>query len=345
MSEKRGLRSQWLRTGIALVMAMLVFAGCGRQEQAAPGAPGASPKNARLRFAGIVFQEDQFFRLVLFGMREAARENNVELLEANSNNKPEKEYDLVNTYAAQKVDAILISPLSKKGSVAALKQAKDKGVIIIADNTPIEGDVASAYIECSATDLGQQTGRAAREYIQKKMGGRANMAIIAFKSLLPEQSDQRVNGFKSEVIKLSGVKIVAEQDAWLPEKAVKTVGDILTAHPEIDLIWSANEGGTIGSVLAVKNAGKAGRIVVFGTDASEQLIDFLLAPDNILQATTSQRPVEAGRLAVEYALKVKKGEPVQTPISMKGILLTREKPDEARAFEKQLKEWIAKGSQ
>ena len=61
--------------------------------------------------AGIVFQEDQFFRLVLFGMRAAAKEAGVELLEGNSYNKPEKEIELVNTYVAQGVDAILISPL------------------------------------------------------------------------------------------------------------------------------------------------------------------------------------------------------------------------------------------
>ncbi len=33
---------------------------------------------------------------------------------------------------------------------------------------------------------------------------------------------------------------------------------MLTANPDIDIIWSANEGGTIGATMGVKNAGKAG---------------------------------------------------------------------------------------
>ena len=238
-----------------LLIVATSLAGCGKTET-----------EKRIKLAGIVFQEDQFFRLVLFGMRDAATAAGVELLEANSNMRPEKEIELVNTYIARKVDAILISPVSKQGSVAALKLAHDKGIKIICHNTPIAADFATAYFECSPTDLGQQTGKAAREFIEKKLNGKAKIAIVAFKCQVPEQSDARVGGFKSEVAKLPGVEIVAEQDAWLPELAVKKVGDILTAHPDVDIVYSANEGGTIGSVLAVKNAGKTGKIVVFGTD-------------------------------------------------------------------------------
>ncbi|MGC8668262.1 MAG: substrate-binding domain-containing protein [Chthonomonadales bacterium] len=325
-------------TAQLLAAALIVTSACAPRS-------GPSPSSTRrIRIAGIVFQEDQFFRLVLFGMRQAAREAGVELLEANSQNKPEKEIELVNTYAAQGVDAICISPLSQRGSVAALKQAKQKGVVIIADNTPVEGDVQSSYIECNAGNLGEQTGKAARSYIQQTLGGKANLAIIAFDSEVPEQSKARTQGFLKQVADLPGVRIVAKQDAWLPEQAVRVVTDILTAHPEINLIWAANEGGTIGAVMAVKNAGKAGKIAVFGTDASEQLLDFLLSPDNILQAITSQRPVEVGRLAVQYALKVLRKEPVPKIVSMEGILLTRKDPAGVTAFRTQLQKWIASGS-
>ncbi|MBM3492735.1 MAG: sugar ABC transporter substrate-binding protein, partial [Armatimonadetes bacterium] len=228
-------RSSMGRLLPALVVAagvLLAAAGCSGPKSA----PDAASEPKKRRIAGIVFQEDQFFRLVLFGMRAAAKDAGVELLEGNSYNKPEKEIELVNTYVAQGVDAILISPLSKNGSVAALKPAKEKGIVVIAHNTPIAGDIHAAYIESSAFDLGVQTGNAARKYITEKLGGKATMAIIAFKSLIPEQSNERTNGFKSRIADLPGVKIVAEQDAWLPEQAVKRVSDILTANPEINVI-------------------------------------------------------------------------------------------------------------
>lgn len=327
----------WIMTPVVLVVLFGGLTGCEKKE-AAPSQP------AKLKLAGIVFQDDHFFRLVQFGMRDAARKADVELLEANSNNRPEREIELVNTYVSRGVNAILISPLSKKGSVAALQLAKDKGIKIILHNTPIEGDLGETYIECDPKDLGIRTGKAARQYIQEKLGGKANVAVIAFKSQIAEQSDARTNGFKSQIEDLPGVRIVAEQDAWKAEDAVNKAGAILSAHPEINLVWSANEGGTIGSVLAVKNAGKAGQVVVFGTDCCDQLMEFLLSDDNILQAITSQRPFDVGRMAVESAVKVLKGQPVEKKVYMSGILLTRDDPAAVRAFQKQMKEWMSMGS-
>ncbi|MCX5771001.1 MAG: substrate-binding domain-containing protein [Candidatus Hydrogenedentes bacterium] len=336
------------KAGLAIVTLMVavvagVFAGCSGGDGGAQTA-AQQPAAPKIKLAGIVFQEDQFFRLVLFGMRDAAKKAGVELLEGNSMNKPEKEIELINAYIARKVDAILISPLSAKGSITALKLASDKGIKIIAHNTPIESDVPAAYIECSADDLGAQTGKVARKYVEEKLGGNAKLAVIEFKSLVPEQSDARVNGFKRQLEGLTGVQVVAEQDAWLPEQAVKRVGDILTAQPDINIIYAANEGGTIGAVMAVKNAGKAGQVVVFGTDSSEQLLSFLRSDDNILQCTTSQRPAEVGAMAVEFALKVLKGEPVQPHVQMTGICLRRDDPAGLAAFEQTLKQWMGRGN-
>jgi len=292
----------------------------------------------RKRIAGIVLQEDQFFRLVLFGMRDAAKKRGVELLEANSNNKPDKEVQLINTYIANKVDPIAIAPLSAKSSVSALERAREKGIPVIIYNLTLESDLVAASIGSDQFDIGASTGKAARAYIESKLGGKAKIAILAFQSQLPEQSSMRTNGFKSEVTKLPGVTIVSEQDAWLTEQAVKKVGDILTANPDIRVIWSANEGGTVGAVMAVKNAGKAGKIAVFGTDTSDQLAGFLLDDANILQAITGQRPFEIGSMAVESAVKVLKGEKVEKNVSLPGVLLTREKPDEVKQFKERLTE-------
>jgi simple sugar transport system substrate-binding protein/ribose transport system substrate-binding protein len=329
------MKAHYSKTILLLALACLLVAGCGKSE------PVGGEK--KIKLAGIVFLEDQFFRLVEFGMQDAARQAGVELLLANSNNKPEKEIELVNTYIARKVDAIIISPLSKEGSVAALKLAHDKGITVICHNTAIDADFYAAYIECDPADLGHKTGKAAREYIETKFGGKAKIAIVAYKSVVPEQSNARSGGFKAEVTQLPGVQIVAEQDAWLPEMAVKKVGDILTANPDVNIVYAANEGGTIGAVLAVNNAGKAGQIAVFGTDASEQLLAMLQAPDNVLQAVTSQRPVDVGRLAVESALKALKGEKVEKKTYLPGVLLSRADPEAVKKFAAQFKEWTAGG--
>jgi simple sugar transport system substrate-binding protein/ribose transport system substrate-binding protein len=323
------------RAAAALALVAASILGCSPGD----GGKGGARKP---RIAGLVFQADQFFRLVRIGMREAAGKAGVELLEADTDNKPDKEFSLVSTYAAQQVDAIVISPLSREGSVAALKAAHDRNIKVVCYNTTVSADIPAAYVESSQGDLGGQTGRAAKAYIESKLGGRARIAILAFKTFLPEQSDGRVNGFKKEVGALPGAAIVSEQDAWLPEDALKRAGNILTAHPDVDLIWAANEGGTVGAVMAVQTAGRAGKVRVFGTDVSEQLLGFLLSPDDILQAVTAQRPVDLGRTAVESAVKAMKGEPVEKRVSLPGIHLSRSDPAAVQAYEKQLKAWIGR---
>jgi sugar transport system substrate-binding protein len=67
--------------------------------------------------AGIVFQQDQYMKTVLLGMAAAAEASGVELLEANSDNKLEKETQLIDTYIARGVQAIALTPLSADGSI------------------------------------------------------------------------------------------------------------------------------------------------------------------------------------------------------------------------------------
>jgi len=321
---------------IAIVfICCVVLAGCAKKD-------AGTEEADKPKIAGIVFQEDQFFRLVLFGMRDAAEKNGAEFFEANSLNKPDKEIQLVNTYIARGIDAIVISPLSRTASKAAMKRAHDKGVKIITYNSTIDGDIPAAYIASDQFDLGAQSGRAAAKYITEKLGGTAKIAIIACRSQVPEQSDQRCGGFKSEVTKLPGVEIVAKQDAWLAEMAIKKVGDILTANPDVNIIWAENEGGTVGSVMAVKNSGKAGKIAVFGTDTSEQLISFLLAENNILQAIAGQKPYDMGKMSVEAALNAIEGKPVDKSVVIPAFVLNRNDPVGVKEFEADLKELMGK---
>jgi ABC-type sugar transport system substrate-binding protein len=298
------------------LLLVVAFTGCSRTQEGPP----------RKKIAGMVFQEDQFFRLVLFGMRDAAAKNGVEFLEANSVGRPDKEIQLINTYIGSGVDAILVSPLSARASMSALQRAKDKGITVVTYNTTVEGDAPVAYVESDQTGLGSMTGQAARAYIETRLNGKADIAILAFASNAPEQSAMRVGGFKSEVLKLPGVRIVAEQDAWMAETAVKKAGDILTAHPSVTILWAANEGG------------KQGRVAVFGTDASEQLASFLLADDNILQAVTGQRPFEIGSMAVMSAIKAMKGEPVEKKVSLPGLHLARNDTAAVHAYTRRLHE-------
>lgn len=277
-----------------------------------------------MTIASIVFQQDQFFRTILMGMHAAADSAGAELLEGNSDGKPEKEIALVDTYIARGVDALVVSPVSAVASIPALQRAKDAGITVVTYNSNVEDtSIPSSYLNSSQRDLGNSTGRMAAAFIASELGGSAKIATLGFKSLLPEISADRVDGFIEEAEQGNSIDIVSQQDAWLAEKAVQVAGDIITANPDINIIYAANEGGTVGAVQAVRNAGKAGKIFVFGVDGTEQLLNFLLDSDNVLQAVTAQQPYVMGQMSVQNAIAATAGEAVEQTVIVPVLGLSR----------------------
>lgn len=328
---------------LCLASILVLIAGCSKRSEQTGMTTGDAPSNITPKpvgpkVAGIVFQEDQYFKMVEYGMKTTAEKYGIELKLQNTANSQDKEVNFIDTYIADKVAAICIAPLSAKASIAPLKRAHEAGIKIVTFDSSIDADFPVSSIKSDQVDLGRNTGIACREYIKSKLNGKAKIAILQYKSLLPEPSGQRVKGFLDEVKQLPGVKIVANQDAWEAAPATDKATSIITANPDVNIIWSANEGGTVGSVMAVKNAGKAGKIVVFGTDMSEQLANFLTDSENILQAVTAQKPLEIGRAAIENVMKAIKGEKVEKKIALKGILYTRQDTKAIDEFKKMVKD-------
>jgi len=321
---------------LCLVLVLLLFFSSSVFSQAA-----REDVEDPLVIAGIVFQDDQFMRVVQEGMKAAADDYGVRLMLANSDNLLDKEIELVSTYMARGVDAIAITPLSETGSVSALRNAHNADITVVLFNSPLDADFPVSYINSSQSELGSSTGEAAREYIQTELSGQSSIkvATLAFQSLLPEISDMRVNSFLNEITDISGVEIVSQQDAWLAEDAVARGSDIITANPDLDILYAANDGGTVGAVQAVRNAGKEDQIKVFGIDASEQIADFLLAPDGVLMASTGQQPFEIGYLSVEKAVKSIRGESVDPEVIVPGLRLLREDPEGIEEFKVNWSQW------
>lgn len=248
--------------------------------------------------AGVVFQEDQFMKMLADGYAAAASDRGYDILQANTNNDQSKESEIINTYVAQGIAGLVISPLNSDTSAAILKDASDAGLTIAVCNTHIDSfPYAVANYSADNFTFCNQTGQAAVEFIKANYPEDQviKLGLVQFKTQIPEQSADRVNGFLN-ALDTAGIKyeIISDQDAWLQDMAVAKAGDMLSANPEINIIYAANDGGTVGSTMAVENAGLAGKVFVFGTDGSEQIVGLLKDDNNILQAVTAQDPYQIG---------------------------------------------------
>ena len=273
--------------------------------------------------AGVVFQSDTFMQTVQDGMQAAAdKAGNIELLLGNTENKLDKESSMIDDYITRKVDAIVITPISADGSVAALKKAKEAGITIICFNTCVnEPGIASAFLVTKNEDLGIKSGQAAAKFIQEKLSGKAKIGILNCDQF--EGCPPRKEGFLAEVKKLPGVEIVSDQAGWMADKAQTVSETMLQANPEINLLWAANEGGTVGHAMAVKTQGLSNSVFVFGTDMNNQMAQMLQSEDNILQGVTGQAPYQMGYDAFMAALDVLAGAKVDEVVNTPTIFFGR----------------------
>jgi ABC-type sugar transport system substrate-binding protein len=295
-----------------LVLLAMVLSACATPA-AAPATTGPSAPSSQggeITIAGVVFQDDQFMNSMVKGFTDAAAKYGVKILTANTNNDQAKESELIQTYMAQGVSGIAIAPLSKDASIANLKEAAAKGIKVAITNMSISDAsfLAGGYTSDDRSN-GKIVGENTAKFIQDNLGGSAKVAIVDFDDQLPDQSKARYGGFE-DGLKASGVsyEVVAHQSSHLQDDALTKTTDMLTAHPEIQVIFACNEGGTIGAAMAVKQAGLAGKVYVFGYDGSDQLTSMILSGDNILQGTVAQDPYSQGYRAVEALAKALKGE-------------------------------------
>ena len=303
----------------------------------------AATEEKQLVIAGINLQEDQFSSWCALGYQAACDDYGVKMLHAISGGDAAKEIELLNTYATQNVDGIAIMPCSETTSVEAIKQVYDNyGIPISLLNSEMNDTYKEFVVGCVTTshsELGRPSGEAAAEYIKNELGGEAKIGIITFKTQYSEPAAQRENGFLDAVKAVNpNVEVVAEAEAWVQDMAIQAAGDMITANPDIDVIFACNDGGTVGTVMAVKNAGKAGQIAVFGIDGGEQQIEMLRSDDNILQAVTAQDAYGMGYQTMEILIKYIKGEytPTGENTYLPGTLLQRGDTEAIDAYEKLL---------
>lgn len=315
----------------ALVSGAIFAAGAAEEADAAP------------KVAGVVFQEDQFMRLLQMGYQDAAEAAGFEFFPGNTNGDAARESELLNTYVTQGYAGVAISPISEDASLRVLTDAADQGLLIGISNHEFNLPFITGAYTSDNYNLGSTVGQAAAEYIRENLNGEAKIAILQFKSLLPEQSSARSSGFLDQLADLPGVEVVTDQDAWLQDRAIAIGGDIITAYgDELDMIFAANEGGTIGATMAVKNAGREGQIVVFGFDGSEQIVQLLQDPANILQAAIAQDPYNIGIKTMESVVRAVNGEDISDTqgqsFIVPGILLERANPAGLEQFVTDLRE-------
>ncbi len=228
-----------------------------------------------------------------------------------------KQIEQVEEMIDRKVDGIFINPVDWKQIGPALKEAASAGIpIIVVDSDVYESELAS----CTVVSDNYQAGVQCASYLlEHETGG--NILLLTHSAA--KSGLDRIQGFKDTIGGHEEFYILAEGDCLGQlELAMPVTEQLLEQYPETDIVMCLNDVAAMGTMAALKDAGLAGDIAVYGVDGSPDGKSMIEA--GFMAATAAQFPREIGRQAAEAVYRILEGEPVESVIRIKTELITRD---------------------
>ncbi|MDY4677654.1 MAG: D-ribose ABC transporter substrate-binding protein [Bifidobacterium tsurumiense] len=299
------------RAAMAIVCASTLVAGvsaCG-----ASSAASGSDKVALL----VSTLNNPFFVDLRDGAQEEADKLGVELLVSDAQNDSATQQNQAQNAQAQGVKAVIINPVDSDAASPAVAPLLSASLPVISVDRSVTGEDVTSHIASDNVAGGAQ----AADELAKELGEKGDVIILQGIPGAASTRD-RGDGFKNEIKKYSGIKIVAEQTANFDRsEALDVTSNLMQANPNVVGIYAENDEMALGAVQALGS--KAGTDVkVFGFDGTADGLKAIA--DGTMTGTIAQQPKELGKQAVQAAVKAIKGESVEKTQSVDVKTVTKE---------------------
>jgi ribose transport system substrate-binding protein len=311
---------KFFKRALAGTMVLGLLAGCSTSsnlENKAPEQPAGSGSAGGKVTIGLSIStlNNPFFVSLKEGAEKAAKEAGAELIVVDAQDDTAKQISGVEDLIQKKVSAILINPTDSAAIATAVEAANKANIPVITVDRAAEGGQVVSHIASDNVKGGQMAG----EYILQQLGGKGN--IVELQGIAGTSAARdRGKGFHDAVDNKDGVKVVASQPADFDRaKGLSVMENILQSNPDIQAVFAHNDEMALGALQAIEASGK--KILVVGFDATDDAVKAV--NEGKMAATVAQKPAAIGETAVQTAIKVTKGEKVESFIPVDLELVTK----------------------
>ena len=262
-----------------------------------------------------------YYQAVHAGAQTAAQKYNIEIqwMGPPLETMKAQQISIVEDFVTKRVDGIALAPQDSSALAAVVERvAMAKIPCVIFDS----GVNTEEYISYIATENYAGGVKAAHEMARRL----DNKGICVIVGAHPgsESNTQRERGFEDTMgSEYPDIHIIDKQYGYSDrEKSRAVTEDMLTAHPDVDAIFGPNEPCIYGALLAVQARQLAGRKILVGFDASEDLIEAM--KNDEVHALVLQNPFYMGYQSVETLFKHINGERVEKRIDTGAAVATKD---------------------
>ena len=289
-----------------LFFSLITVTGCGTPNEEKDGDISGKTITVAVIPKGTIHE---FWKSIHAGAIKAARETGVNIIWKGPLREDEREEQLqvVETFIAGKVDAIVLAPLDDRSLVLPVREAQRMGIPTVVIDSNLTGD---SHVSFVATD-NYNGGALAAQRVGELLNGRGNIIVLRYQEGSASNSN-REEGFIAAIKSdFPEITVLSDNQYCGPttESAYRTCETLLNRFDDIHAIFAPNEPVTFGCLRALQDRRLSGTIVLVGFDASEKLVEALESGE--IHGLVLQDPINIGYLGVKTAVACLRGETIQ----------------------------------
>jgi ABC-type sugar transport system substrate-binding protein len=227
---------------------------------------------------GMYFYQDQWWKDMKTAAEKTAAKMGVKLNVADADGDAAKQVAQLEAFIGMGVAGIIYAPVEPEASQSVVAEAKAKGIPVINIESALnDRSNIDCWVQLDQYGFGTMLAKEAAKFIDKNHGGKGKVFLLV--DLSNSVLKERVRGFKEAFAKLSPKSVIVdEQDAGSERaSALDTTLQVLTAHPDIAVIFGANTEMGMGAANALATIGAdPAKVAVYTEGWGAEFYDALL---------------------------------------------------------------------
>ncbi|PXM40769.1 rhizopine-binding protein [Klebsiella variicola] len=267
----------------------------------------------------MAYFDQNFLTIIRQSIEKEAQARHVDVQFEDARGDTGRQADQVQSFIASGVDAIIVDPVDSASTPQLTKMVQQaKMPLVYVNRTPGDKTLPPGVVFVGSDE--RESGTLQMEALAKLANYKGNVAIM-IGNLTDAGALQRTKDVEQVVAKYPAMKVVQKQPANYSRSEGMDLMQNWTGNGEaIDIVAANNDEMAIGAAMALEKSQK--KLLIGGIDATPDGLK-ALASDKI-QVTVFQDAVGQGKTALAVALKLIKGEKVESHVWIPFELVTKE---------------------
>ncbi|WP_407671837.1 ABC transporter substrate-binding protein [Paraburkholderia hospita] len=234
------------------------------------------------------------------------------------------EVNMVENAVNRKVAGIVLAPSDPDALVPAIKKAWEAHIPVVLIDSSLS-DAGKQYYQSFLSTDNEKAGEMCAKALIDRVGQNGKIAIMSY---VPGAGSEigRVGGFRKYIEAHSKLQIVGPYYSQSQmATALNQTTDVLSANPDLKGIFGANEPTAVGMGRALKQTGKADKLVAVGFDGNQDLQDFVRG--GTIQAIAVQGSYQMGYKGIQTVVNVIEHKPVPKQVDTGVVLVDKQNLD------------------